>query len=125
MDRNAVDYAIKYIDEAELEMSDKVKALLLIEVDGNQPEPLMDEIQKVLEVKNGQHPWLLRDYLAKNVSLETLCIMDEIIGFTTDWERLISEKVVYPDVHIKIRKYKTFVSVDHKKFKNILLDACS
>lgn len=82
-------------------------------------------IQKVLEVKNGQHPWLLRDYLAKNVSLETLCIMDEIIGFTTDWERLISEKVVYPDVHTKIRKYKTFISVDHKKFKKILLDVCS
>lgn len=50
MDRNAVDYTIKYIKEAELEMSDNVKALLLIEVDGNQPEPLMDEIQKVLEV---------------------------------------------------------------------------
>lgn len=50
MDRNAVEYTIKYIEEAELEMSDNIKALLLIEVDGNQPEPLMDEIQKVLEV---------------------------------------------------------------------------
>ena len=50
MDRNAVDYTIKYIEEAELEMSENVKALLLIEVDGNQPETLMGEILKVLEV---------------------------------------------------------------------------
>ena len=50
MDRQAVDFTIKYIEEAHLDMSDSVKALLLIEVDGNQPDQLMDEIQKVLDV---------------------------------------------------------------------------
>ncbi|MAJ05427.1 MAG: FAD-binding oxidoreductase [Crocinitomicaceae bacterium] len=50
MDRKAVDFTIKYIEEANLEMSDDTNALLLIEVDGNNPEYLMDEIQKVLDV---------------------------------------------------------------------------
>ena len=50
MDRNAVDFTIKYIEEANLEMSDDTNALLLIEVDGNNPEYLMDELQKVLDV---------------------------------------------------------------------------
>ena len=50
MDRKAVDFTIKYIEEANLEMSDDTDALLLIEVDGNNPEYLMDELQKVLDV---------------------------------------------------------------------------
>ena len=50
MDRKAVDFTIKYIEEANLEMSDDTNALLLIEVDGNNPEYLMDELEKVLDV---------------------------------------------------------------------------
>ena len=50
MDRRAVDFTIKYIDEAQLEMSSSTKALLLIEVDGNNPDYLMDEMEKILYV---------------------------------------------------------------------------
>tara|TARA_B100001094_G_scaffold331909_1_gene401880 strand:- start:1593 stop:2999 length:1407 start_codon:yes stop_codon:yes gene_type:complete len=50
MDRRAVDFTIKYIEEARLEMSENIEALLLIEVDGNQPSQLMDEIQKIIDV---------------------------------------------------------------------------
>lgn len=82
-------------------------------------------IQKVLEVKNGQHPILLKEFLAKKISLETICIMDEIISFTKDWDRLISEKVVYPDVMLKINKYKSFISYDHNTYKKELIELCS
>ena len=50
MDRKAVDFTVKYIEEANLEMSEYTNALLLIEVDGNNPEYLMDEIQKIIDV---------------------------------------------------------------------------
>ena len=50
MDRKAVDFTKKYIEEAHLEMSENTEALLLIEVDGNQPDQLMDEIQKIIDV---------------------------------------------------------------------------
>ena len=50
MDRKAADFTIKYIEEAHLEMSENTEALLLIEVDGNQPDQLMDEIQKIIDV---------------------------------------------------------------------------
>lgn len=50
MDRKAVDFTIKYIEEANLEMSDDTNALLLIEVDGNNTEYLIDELEKILEV---------------------------------------------------------------------------
>ena len=81
-------------------------------------------INKVLEVKNGQHPILLKEFLGKKISLETMCILDEIIGYTNDWERLISENLVYPDIQNKINKYKSFVSVDIKKYKEVLIELC-
>jgi hypothetical protein len=81
-------------------------------------------INKVLEVKNGQHPILLKEFLGKKISLETMCILDEIIGFTKDWERLISENLVYPDVQNRINKYKSFVSVDINKYKKVLIELC-
>lgn len=81
-------------------------------------------IQKVLEVKNGQHPILLKEFMAKKVSLETICIMDEIIGFTKDWDRLISERIIYPGIHVKINKYKSFVEFNRVKYKEVLLDLC-
>ena len=51
--------------------------------------------------------------------------MDAIIGFTKDWERLITEKVVYPDIHIKINKYKSFIQYDHDAYKSKLIELCS
>ena len=83
------------------------------------------KIQTQLKVVDGQHPRLLKAYMSKDVSLETICIMDEIIGFTKDWEALISEKVVYPDLHIRINKYKSFISYDQQKYKKKLLEICS
>lgn len=82
------------------------------------------DIQKVLEVKNGQHPILLKEFMAKKVSLETICIMDEIVGFTKDWDRMISERIVYPEIHNKINKYKSFVDFDRVKYKKVLIDLC-
>ncbi len=50
MDRAAVDYTINLIDGANLAMNDDVSALLLVEVDGNNPETLMEDLQKIIEV---------------------------------------------------------------------------
>lgn len=82
-------------------------------------------INQILEVKNGQHPILLKEYMKKNVSLETVAIMDSIINFTDNWRKLISEQVIYPTYHTKIHKYQSFISIDHNKFKKKLIEICS
>ena len=50
MDRRAVDFTIKYIDEAKLDLDDEVEALLLIEVDGNNQDILMNDLEKIIKV---------------------------------------------------------------------------
>ena len=83
------------------------------------------KIDTLLKVNKGQHPRLLKPYMSKQISIETICIMDEIIGFTKDWDKLISEKIVYPEISIRINKYKSFVQFDHDKYKRKLIELCS
>jgi glycolate oxidase len=50
MERDAIDWALKYVDGINLAVDDKVQAHLLIEVDGNYPEILMQEAEHILNV---------------------------------------------------------------------------
>jgi hypothetical protein len=83
------------------------------------------DIKKVIEIKNGQHPILLKEFMKKSVSMETMCILDDIIGFLPTWDRLIGERVIYPDLQNRIKKYKSFVSYDFKKYRERLIELCS
>ena len=82
-------------------------------------------IQEVLTCTGGQHPYLLKQFLGKKISLETMCILDEITDYSKSWKKLISENIVYPGVHHRIDKYKSFLSYDQKKYKIKLIELCS
>ena len=50
MERDAIDWTIKFVDGLNVEVKDNVQAHLLIEVDGNYPEILMQEAEQILAV---------------------------------------------------------------------------
>lgn len=50
MERDAIDWSIKFIDGLNVHVNDEVQAHLLIEVDGNYPEILMLEAEKIMTV---------------------------------------------------------------------------
>ena len=50
MERDALEWTMKYINGVSVEIKDNIQAHLLIEVDGNYPEILMQEAEKILEV---------------------------------------------------------------------------
>ena len=82
-------------------------------------------IQEVLTVKNGQHPYLLKQFLGKKISIETMCILDTITNYSDSWNKLITETIIYPDTWTRINKYKTFMHFDEKVYKAKLIDLCS
>ncbi len=47
MERDAIDWTLQYVDDVNLTISDAVQAHLLIEVDGNYPEVLFAEAEKI------------------------------------------------------------------------------
>ncbi len=50
MERDAIDWTLKYVDEVQLPIGDEVKAHLLIEVDGNNEEVLMQDCEDIASV---------------------------------------------------------------------------
>ena len=81
-------------------------------------------IQEVLTVTNGQHPYLLKQFLGKNISLETMCILDDVTEFSKKWNNLISETLIYPDTINKIDKYKSFMNYNINTYKQKLIKLC-
>jgi glycolate oxidase len=50
MERDAIDWTLKFVDGLNVHVKDTVEAHLLIEVDGNYPEILMQEAEKIMNV---------------------------------------------------------------------------
>ena len=81
-------------------------------------------IQEVLTVTKGQHPYLLKQFLGKKISLETMCILDDITEYSKKWNTLITETLIYPETINKINKYKAFISFNKNTYKQKLIQLC-
>jgi hypothetical protein len=88
------------------------------------PDP--KEFNNLFKVENGQFPQLLNLFMQKEITIETMVILNNIFDFIRIWDKKISDDIIYPKVSRKIRKYGAFLSVDTKKYKEltkkILLD---
>ncbi|MCB0791713.1 MAG: FAD-binding protein [Flavobacteriales bacterium] len=49
MERDAIDWTLRFVDDVRVEVADAVAAHLLIEVDGNDPDAMMKDLEKVLQ----------------------------------------------------------------------------
>ena len=73
--------------------------------------------------KNNKHPILLKLYLAKDISLETLCLLLEFSGAMKHWNEKMEYDIVWDETRIKIEKYTPFIKADKKKLKEIVIDS--
>ena len=83
--------------------------------------PLVKNFNPLVEVKNSEHPILLKEYLGKRVSLETLVILDELLGFTKNWNRSLAEDYIWYDINKLMKNYKRFLTIDKNQYRIQLL----
>lgn len=50
MERDAIDWTLKFVDDIVIDVKDEVQAHLLVEVDGNNEEVLLSDCEKIMEV---------------------------------------------------------------------------
>lgn len=50
MERDAIDWTLKFVDDIAINVKDEVQAHLLVEVDGNNEEVLLSDCEKIMEV---------------------------------------------------------------------------
>lgn len=78
-----------------------------------------DNFEKIFEIKNGQHPEILKKYLQSAISLETMVIMDMILNYVKSFDKKLTDPV-WETVSLRIKKYKPFINIDIVKYKEIL-----
>ena len=81
--------------------------------DGNSPDTM-------LEVKPNSFPLLMGMVQMKQVALETLVILNDILKFFPMWDKKIDDDIIWPDFKLKCEKYTPFLHYDKVKFKEIL-----
>lgn len=85
----------------------------------NQDDPNADLIT------TGDHPKLLRMYIADDICIETLIILNNLLKFFPHWEQKINDNILWPDINNRVRKYEPFLEYDKSKMRKILLDKYS
>ena len=76
-----------------------------------------DNFNDLFKVEDGQFPKLLVHFLQKDVTIETMVILNNIFDFIRIWDKKISDDFIYPKVSRKIRKYGAFLNVNVDKYK--------
>ena len=71
----------------------------------------------LFKVEDGQFPKLLMHFMQKDVTIETMVILNNIFDFIRIWDKKISDDIIYPKVSRKIRKYGAFLNVNVDKYK--------
>ena len=66
-----------------------------------------------------RHPQILKEHLRGNVSIETLLILNHILGFKKQWDDNLTDPV-WESVSMKMKKYSPFLNIDVPKYKIIL-----
>ena len=72
------------------------------------------------EVIGGQHPRFLQLLLSKKISYQTFVVFENILSFIKKWDKEISEKVVWPVISNRVKKFKPFVKYNETECKMIL-----
>ena len=72
----------------------------------------------VLKVPDNSHPKLLKEYLGKRISLETMVILDGIFDYSSKWDKKMSDDVM------KTMRYVKKLIENYKKFLTYQIDSC-
>ena len=71
---------------------------------------------------NGQHPRILRLLIQKKISYQTAVVLNHFLNFTKNWDKEITEKVVWPEISLKVARVKPFINFNATECKLIMKD---
>ena len=69
----------------------------------------------------GQHPMLLKQFMSKRISIETVCILERLIGFCKTWDKKIDEDIVWPDRKKLITNHENLLTIDVNEYRVITM----
>ena len=87
----------------------------------NEIQPMIKDFNSLFEIKKSEHPKLMKEYLGKRISLETLIILDELVEYSKKWNEHLKDDLLWPDLKKLMNNYKWFLTFDKKQYRINLL----
>jgi hypothetical protein len=74
---------------------------------------------EMFQIESNKHPKILKQFLQKNISLETMIVLNDILGYKKHFDKKLKDPV-WEFVSMRIEKYTPFLHIDSNKYKTIL-----
>jgi len=98
------------------------KRAMFYEIFSQEMQPFVKNFEPLFECESGQHPTLLKEYMGKRISLETMIVLDDLVEFSKRWDKeLVWDDFVWPDVKKLMNNYKGFLTINTDKYRMKLL----
>ena len=98
------------------------KRAMFYEIFSQEMQPFVKNFEPLFECESGQHPTLLKEYMGKRISLETMIVLDDLVEFSKKWDKeLVWDDFVWPDVKKLMNNYKGFLTINTDKYRIKLL----
>ena len=81
-----------------------------------------ESFDNIFKCESGKHPTLIKSYLAKRISLETMVILQSLVNYMKQFDRDLKQDLIWPDIRRMVTKYSSFLSFDKQKCKMKLLE---
>lgn len=73
----------------------------------------------LFQIEGTKHPELLKEHLKGNVSLETMIILDKMLGYKKIFDKKLKDPI-WEFVSMRMSKYNSFLNIDVFHYKKIL-----
>lgn len=69
-----------------------------------------------------QYPPLLSGFMSKQISIQTVIILDTLVHFIDNWNKKLASDYLWPELKMKFEKYRPFLVFDKEKLKKKTVD---
>jgi len=88
----------------------------------NDLSKLDEKFDENFKVNDNQHPKLLKLYLGKDITLETVVVLIDLVSCLSMWNKKLANDPVWQSLSLKIRKYTPFLNYDKERIRKIIID---
>lgn len=100
-----------------------IRSIKRIHDDHSEPNYIIEDVfENLFRCDRGNHPTIVKEYLGGRIDLDTMVILDHMIGYRKQFDKEIQETVVWGNVSKLISKYQPFMKIDTTKSKQITTD---
>lgn len=106
-------------EENYLKWSGRINALTYVFKSDVQDVFQNEDFNDMFRVENSKHPKIVKRFLRKDISLETMVILNQIIGYKKYFDSKLDDPV-WQFISMRLDKYSNFIHIDIFHFKKIL-----